>query len=210
MTLRQQWAAVGIVVALIAGTVAIGMHLMRNQLFPVTVGSTAPAFQAPELATGRMRSLADYRGKVLLLNLWATDCEPCRVEMPSIEQLQREYGDSGLHIIAVSEDDYAGRDSIAGFVKHLGLTFEVLHDSAQKVGQAYQITGYPETFVIGPEGTIRKKWIGAADWSSEGNRALIAQLLGLATPRLTSDTGDAAEPAPLAPETPVGARHSGE
>jgi peroxiredoxin len=185
------------------------MHLMKNQLFPVTVGSTAPDFQAKELETGQVRSLADYSGKVVLLNLWATDCAPCRVEMPSIEQLQRDYGDKGLKIIAVSEDDFASHDSIAGFVRHMGLTFQILHDSAQKVGQAYQITGYPETFIIGPEGTIRKKWIGAADWNSDGNRALIAQLLGLATPRLTSDTGDAAEPAPLVPETPVGARNGG-
>jgi len=204
MTLRQQWAAVGIVVAVIAATVATGMHLMRDQLFPVTVGSTAPAFAAPELGTHKIRSLAEYRGKVVLLNLWATDCQPCRTEMPSIEQLQAAYGDKGLHVIAVSEDDFASEDSVAGFVHHLGLTFEVLRDSSQKVGQAYQITGYPETFVIGPEGTIRKKWIGAADWSSQGNRALIAQLLGLATPRETSDTGDAAQVIPLTPDTTAG------
>jgi len=204
MTLKQQWGAVGIVIAVIAATVATGMHLMRNQLFPVTVGSTAPAFSAPELGTHKLRTLADYRGKVVLLNLWATDCAPCRVEMPSIEQLQRAYGDKGLHVVAISEDDFAKEDSIAGFVRHLGLTFEVLHDSAQAVGQAYQITGYPETFVIGPEGTIRKKWIGAADWSSQGNRALIAQLLGLATPRATSDTGDAAQVIPLIPDTTAG------
>ena len=194
----------GIVVAVIAATVATGMHVMRNQLFPVTAGSTAPAFTAPELGTHKVRSLADYKGKVVLLNLWATDCQPCRVEMPSIEQLQRAYGDKGLHVVAISEDDFASEDSISGFVHHLGLTFEVLHDSTQRVGQAYQITGYPETFVIGPEGTIRKKWIGAADWSSQGNRALIAQLLGLATPRETSDTGDAAQAIPLVPDTATG------
>lgn len=204
MTLRQQWGAVGIVVGVIAATVATGMHLMRNQLFPVTVGSTAPAFSAPELGTHKLRSLADYKGKVVLLNLWATDCEPCRTEMPSIEQLQSVYGKKGLNVVAVSEDDFASEDSVAGYVRHLGLTFQILRDSSQRVGQAYQITGYPETFVIGPEGTIRKKWIGAADWSSQGNRALIAQLLGLATPRETSDTGDAAQAIPLTPDTATG------
>ncbi len=70
------------------------------------------------------------------------------------------------------------------------LTFEILHDPTGSVEQAYQTTGYPETFVIGREGTIRKKWISAADWSSQGNRALVAQLLGIATPRPVADDGD--------------------
>jgi len=58
-----------------------------------------------------------------------------------------------------------------------------LHDSTAKIADVFQSTAYPETFVIGPEGTIRKKWIGADDWTSQGNRALIAQLLGVETPK---------------------------
>ena len=74
-------------------------------------------------------------------------------------------------------------DSIRTYAKNFGVTFEVLHDPSHAIEKAYQTTGYPETFIIGPEGTIRQKWIGAEDWSSQGNRALIAQLLGLQTPR---------------------------
>jgi peroxiredoxin len=66
---------------------------------------------------------------------------------------------------------------LLAFARGLGVTFEILHDSSRAIDRAYQITGYPETFVIAPDGTIRKKWIGPADWSSEENVALIRGLL---------------------------------
>src|SRR5581483_3178855 len=117
-------------------------------------------------------------------------CEPCKVEMPSLERLYKQYGDSGLRIVAVEIDPTVTEDSIKKYVKSMGLTFEILHDPSGKIEQQYQTTGYPETFVIGPEGTIRRKWIGADDWTSQGNRALIAQLLGLATPAPVADADD--------------------
>jgi peroxiredoxin len=110
--------------------------------------------------------------------------------MPSIEKLNRTYGPKGLHVVAVSIDDAVSEDSIRAFAHDLGLTFQILHDPTHRIEQAYQTTGYPETFVIGKDGIIRKKWIGAADWNSEGNRALIAQLLGLAPERLRLETPD--------------------
>ncbi len=188
MTSRQQWTLVGIVVLALAGALFAATHFMRDQLFPVTIGSSAPDFRARVLGQNRLKSLGDYKGKVVLLNVWATWCEPCKVEMPSLERLHRAYGDKGLKIVAVSVDDYVGDDSVRAFAKNLGLTFEILRDSSASIDRTYQLTGYPETFVIGPEGTIRKKWIGPDDWSSQGNRALIAQLLGLETPRVVADT----------------------
>jgi cytochrome c biogenesis protein CcmG/thiol:disulfide interchange protein DsbE len=188
MTVRQQWTIVGGIVAVIAVVLAAATQLMRDQLFPVTIGSTAPNFRAKVLGANEYKSFADYKGKVVLLNLWATWCEPCLTEMPSIERLHQTYGDKGLRIVAVSVDAYVNDDSVRAFARRLGLTFEILHDSTMRISDAYQATGYPETFVIGPEGTIRKKWVGAADWSSQGNRALVAQLLGLETPRVVVDT----------------------
>ena len=137
---------------------------------------------APEFAlkdsNGQAVHLADYKGKVVLVNIWATWCEPCRVEMPSLEKLHREFGPQGLAIVALSVDDPGEEDHVRQFAKDLGLTFEILHDPARKTATSYQATGFPETFVIARDGTIRKKVIGAADWSSEGNRALIRELLG--------------------------------
>jgi peroxiredoxin len=114
---------------------------------------------------------------VVLLNIWATWCAPCRVEMPSMEQLHRELGPRGLHVVAVSIDDPGSEQAIRDFARQLGLTFEILHDASGGIQKQYQTTGVPETFVIGRDGVIRKKVIGAAPWNSEGNRALFEQLL---------------------------------
>lgn len=183
MTVRQQWGLVAAIVALLTGGVVAAIGLFGDELFPVTVGSRAPDFRAKDVNTQQVKTLATYRDQVVLLNIWATWCPPCVVEMPSMEALYREYGPKGLRIVAVSIDDYVGEDSVRAFAKGLGLTFEILHDPTHSIERAYQTTGYPESFVIDREGTIRKKWISAADWNSSGNRALVAQLLGGAAQR---------------------------
>src|SRR6266480_2964532 len=181
MTVRQQWAVVGVVVAILATGLAAGVKLFADDLFPIGVGSSAPSFKAKDLASGATRTLADYRGKVVLLNVWATWCEPCKVEMPSMEELYRAYGPRGVHVVAVSIDNTASEDSIRAFAKGLGLSFEILHDPTHEIERAYQTTGYPESFVIDGRGTIRKKWISATDWNSPANRALLDELLGVSS-----------------------------
>jgi peroxiredoxin len=179
MTHRQQWGIVAGIVLFLAGVLAAGVHFLGDELFPVSVGSMATPIEGVTLdGTKRERSLADYKGKVVLLNVWATWCEPCRVEMPSIEKLYREFGPRGLAVVAISVDDPGAEERIRDYAKELGLTFEILHDPRQVTTRNYQITGYPETFVIARDGTIRKKLIGASDWSSEANRALVRELLG--------------------------------
>jgi cytochrome c biogenesis protein CcmG, thiol:disulfide interchange protein DsbE len=127
---------------------------------------------------------------VVLLNIWATYCEPCKQEIPSLQKLYAAYGDSGLKLVAVSVDRAVTEDSIRSFARNYGVTFEVLHDSTGGIEENYQATGYPETFIIGKEGTIRRKWIGPDDWTSPGNRALISQLLGLEPPKVVATQGD--------------------
>ena len=190
MTARQQWSVVIIAIAVLGAALGIGSHLMKDELFPVNVGSTAPDFRAKVLGRNRYKTLADYKGQVVILNIWATWCEPCQVEIPKLEKLYQEYGDKGLKLVAVSIDDYVSEDSIRSFARTYGMTFEILHDSTHAIERQYQATGYPETFVIGKEGTIRKKWIGPDDWTSQGNRALVAQLLGLEPPRSVAQTTD--------------------
>lgn len=189
MTARQQWGVVAVVVAVLAAGLGVASHFMRDELFPVTVGSAAPDFRAKVLESNQYKTLADYKGQVVLLNIWATWCPPCRAELPSLERLNQEYGPKGLKLVAVTVDDYVSEDSIRNFVRNFGITFEILHDPTHAIEQTYQTTGYPESFVIGPEGSIRKKWIGPDDWTSRGNRALIAQLLGLQTPRPVAEAG---------------------
>ncbi|HEY8176444.1 MAG TPA: TlpA disulfide reductase family protein [Gemmatimonadaceae bacterium] len=180
MTLRQQWLLVVTIVVALIGAIGTGAYVMRDELFPVEVGSRAPAFRARTVdGSNRIRSLEDYRGKVLVLNIWATWCEPCKVEMPSFEQLHRQVRDTNLRIVAVSIDDAVGADSVRAYARGLGLTFDILLDSTHAIDRDYQATGYPETFVIARDGTIRKKWIGPADWTSPANLALLRDLLGL-------------------------------
>jgi cytochrome c-type biogenesis protein len=81
-------------------------------------------------------------------------------------------------VVAVSIDNTAGEDSIRAYAKNLGLTFDVLHDPTHAIEKAYQVTGYPESFVIDRNGTIRRKWISAADWNAPPSRALFDELLG--------------------------------
>lgn len=190
MTARQQWTVVGVVVAALAIGLGVASHLMRDQLFPVVIGSKAPDFRAKVLGENRYKTLADYKGQTVLVNVWATWCDPCKVEIPSLERLYQTYGSKGLKIAAVSIDATASDDSIRAFAQKYGMTFDVLHDPSGVIQSIYQTTGVPETFVIGPDGTIRKKWVGADDWSSQGNEALVAQLLGLAPPRPVPDVGD--------------------
>jgi peroxiredoxin len=170
---------VGIVVLLLAGGLFAGVRLFADDLYPVSVGSTAPNFRARDIHSGAVHTMADYRGQVVLLNIWATWCEPCRIEMPSMEELYRAYAPRGLHIVAVSIDDGASEDSIRAYARNLGLTFEILHDPTHAIEKAYQTTGYPESFVIDRQGTIRRKWISAADWNAPSSRALFDELLGV-------------------------------
>ena len=193
MTQRQQWGIVAAIVLLLAGVLGAGVHFLGDELFPVAVASKAPPIEGVTLdSSRRMKTLADYSDKVVLLNIWATWCEPCRVEMPSIEKLHREFGTRGLAVVAVSIDDPGAEQRVLDFVKELGLTFEVLHDPKQVTSRNYQVTGYPETFVIARDGTIRRKVIGATNWSSEGSRALVRELLGISDSTIVPTTAGAA------------------
>ena len=178
MTGRKQ-LAVGLLVLGITGVIAFGAsRYLRKELFPVQVGSKAPNFTAVTLdSVPREKSLAEYRGQVVMINVWATWCLPCRIEMPSIEALHKDYAPKGLKIVAISIDDPGTDSTIRTFVKQYGLTFEILHDPKGKITEAYDITGYPETFIVGKDGVIRKKLMSATDWNSPEARALVDRLL---------------------------------
>ncbi|HZJ01956.1 MAG TPA: TlpA disulfide reductase family protein [Gemmatimonadaceae bacterium] len=181
MTSRRQISLVAILGAVLIALVLGARTMLRSELAPVGVGVEAPDFSVATIDTiPKTKTLDDYRGQVVLINLWATWCGPCRVEMPAIESLHRAYASKGLKVIAISTDDPGTDAQIRDFVKQYGLTFEVLHDTGGqegKVSKDYQTTGYPETVIIGRDGIIRKKLLGAHNWNSPENRALIERLL---------------------------------
>ena len=180
MTVRQQWAFVGIVVLILGGGLLAATRYLGDELFPVTVGSKAPDFHANTIdAPPAAKTLADYRGEIVLLNVWATWCLPCRTEMPSIQALHDRFAARGLKVVAVSVDKPGFDDEIRTFRDQFGLTFEILHDATGNIQRDYQTTGVPETFIIGRDGMIRRKVIAADNWDSPANQALFAQLLGI-------------------------------
>ena len=178
---RRHIAIVLGVIGIVAAGLVAGKRILGDELAPIGVGVDAPDFTAVTLdRPQREKSLAQYRGNVVMINLWATWCQPCVVEMPSIEQLHQAYGPRGLKIIAVSVDDPGTDEQIRDFVKRYGLTFEILHDpggQAGDVSKSYQADKYPQTVIIGRDGIIRKKQVGATDWNSPVNRALVERLL---------------------------------
>ena len=185
MNRGRQWALVGTIVALTGGGAAAAVHLTGGDVPQVEAGSRAPDFRAIPVAASPShdaaavapKTLADYKGRVVLLNIWATWCTPCRSEMPSMQRLEREMAPEGLKIVAVSIDNPGMEQAIRDFAKELGLQFEILYDASGKIRDDYQSTGVPETFIIGKGGVIRKRVIAATDWSAESQKALLRQLL---------------------------------
>lgn len=140
-----------------------------------TVGTTAPNFQLWDL-DGKPISLSQYQGRVVLINFWATWCGPCRVEMPAMEQLYRQFNGKGFEILAVSTDQQ-GVAVTRPFKESLGLSFPILHDSDYRVGITYGARTLPITFLVDRQGLIRHRIFGARDWGSQEARQLIQTLL---------------------------------
>ena len=120
----------------------------------------APDFTLPQL-DGRQLSLSSYRGKVVLLDFWATWCVPCREETPHFVELQQKYGDRGLQIIGVSMDDSA--DPVRPFVQQFHVNYPIVMGTAETGGQYGGVLGLPIAFLIDREGRIVSKHIGATD-----------------------------------------------
>ncbi len=132
----------------------------------------APDFSLPDLSGGHLE-LSTYRGKVVLLDFWATWCDPCREEIPRFVELQKKYGAQGLQIIGVSMDD--GPAPVRDYYQRFKMNYPVVMGNA-KVGELYGgILGLPIAFVIGRDGRIYAKHIGATDVSVFENE--IAKLL---------------------------------
>ena len=129
-------------------------------------GTPAPNFTLPDL-TGKSVSLTDYRGKVVLLNIWATWCPPCVEEMPSLEKLHQAMKGESFEILTVSLDE-SGAEVVTPFMKKHKLNFPALIDSAGTLKNLYQTTGIPESLIITKDGVILEKIIGPRNWASSG------------------------------------------
>lgn len=121
---------------------------------PPRVGEEARAYAAVTLA-GDTVSLESLRGDVVLLNLWATWCTPCREETPYLQEIYEEHRDQGFHIVGASMDTRNQADAVRMFVEEYAVSYTILHDPAMRAMDLYQAIGLPATFLIDREGTLR-------------------------------------------------------
>jgi peroxiredoxin len=121
---------------------------------PPRIGEPAREYAAPTLA-GDTVALSDLRGRVVLLNLWATWCGPCRAETPYLQSVFEEHRDDGLEIVGISMDTRDAADDIAMFVEEYEVTYTILHDGRMVGMELYQVLGLPATFLIDREGVLR-------------------------------------------------------
>jgi cytochrome c biogenesis protein CcmG/thiol:disulfide interchange protein DsbE len=143
---------------------------------PVAAGKMAAPFTLRDL-NGKTVSLRDLRGKVVFLNVWATWCGPCREEMPSIEALYDDFKRYPNFVILAVSQDTGDPQQVASYIAQNGYHFEVLLDPQNKVGDAYDVGGVPETFIIDRDGRIVAHHMGAFNWSRADFRAALKELI---------------------------------
>lgn len=163
------WLVVLVGVGLVLVGVATALLLPKPKEYTANTNepSAVPLpvdFPAPDLAltdiNGHPVSLQDYRGKVVLLNLWATWCPPCRAEMPTLEGYYRDHHNEGFVVLAV-EAGSDPHDQIVNFVERFDLTFPVLEDPQGASLAAFRTQSLPSSFVIDPQGQVKLAWVGA-------------------------------------------------
>ena len=132
---------------------------------PVVRGVIAPEFSLPQLdATAPEIALSTLAGRVVLVNFWATWCEPCEREMPAMERLYQSLPREEFELVAVAIDDQA--DDVHGFQERYGLSFPILLDLDQAVYDSYQTMGVPESLLLAPDGRIVERYVGPREWDA--------------------------------------------
>lgn len=152
-----------------------------SQPATLTDGKPAPNFSLPGL-DGKKINLSDYRGRVVLVNIWATWCAPCVEEMPSMQKLYNEFKGVGFEILAVSIDAQ-GLEVVAPFMNNHKLTFPALLDPKGALRTLYRTTGVPESFIIDKDGILIKKIIGARDWATPETSRFFRDLIQRPSPK---------------------------
>ena len=167
--MKRNGPAIVIIALVVAIMIYAGVRSSRHPKESAVIGNPDPlqandakGKQAPDFTLqdldGRPVKLSDYRGKAVLLNFWATFCWPCKVEMPWLVELQKQYGPQGLQIVGVALDD-SGKDTIEQYTKKMGVNYTILQGQ-DSVGDAYGAVGLPATFYIDRNGKIVDSALG--------------------------------------------------
>jgi peroxiredoxin len=156
---------------------------------PVGRGSRAPDFSLPRLGASGPVVLSDLRGRVVLVNFWATWCRPCEEEMPALQRLYETLGGPGFELLAISVDEDAA--AVERFRSRLRLSFPILLDPEQRVARAYQTFRFPETLLVGADGVVLERYVGPKEWDAQAYLDRIRRLLEAAVPSRAAGGGSA-------------------
>jgi peroxiredoxin len=159
----------------VAVATLFALFLEADTPAPVGRGTPAPAFELPRVGGGSSLSVEQLRGKVVLLNFWATWCKPCEDEMPAMERLYRALAGSDFELVAVSVDE--DEAIVDAFANRLGLSFPILMDSSKKVAMAYQTFRFPESLLVGRDGVVLERYVGPKDWDADAYVDRIRRLM---------------------------------
>jgi peroxiredoxin len=163
------------ILALVLLSALLALLLVEPPPDPLGRGVSAPDFRLPALDGGE-QSLVDWRGRVVLLNFWATWCKPCEDEMPAMQRLVQELEGEPFELVAISVDTDV--EAVRAFRDRLALTFPILLDSDSSVSGRYQTTGYPESFLLDRSGQIAsQRFIGPRAWDDPDYVALVKRLV---------------------------------
>jgi peroxiredoxin len=165
-----------LVAAAVAVAALFALYGSSRTAAPVTRGSAAPEFALPRLAGDGDVSLGALRGKVVLLNFWATWCAPCEDEMPAMQRLHDGLAGQPFELVAVSVDQSA--DDVKAFRDRLQLSFPILLDPERKASSLYQTFRYPESFLIDKSGMVVERYVGPRAWDDPLYVQRIKELMG--------------------------------
>jgi thiol-disulfide isomerase/thioredoxin len=159
-----------------AASIAVGMSLICSAASVQAKDAPEGQVVGFENAQGKVLFLHDFKGKPVLINLWATWCIPCVEEMPSLSKLQQQYASKGLVVIALSEDD--ALSSAAAFYQKAGITNLAPYlDKGHVIWAALQARGIPTSVLITPNGDMVQRIEGPVDWQSAKVQSIVAQIL---------------------------------
>lgn len=162
-----------------AALLTVGVPIVRSAAAATGALVSWSNEPAPKLVlkdtNGATQDLAAYRGKAVLVNFWATWCEPCRHEMPSMERLREKLARKPFEVLTVNVDEPHAR--VRRFLKETGLDLSVLLDQNKEVTRAWSVRVLPTSFVVGPDGRTRYRVVGDIDWSADAVVRTIIELI---------------------------------
>jgi len=150
-----------VVIAVLAVIGLLGFGLISKGEASLAVGDRAPDKELSRLGQSGSAEIADYRGKWVLVNFWASWCIPCRQEAPALEEFQRQHGGSKFTVLGIDTRDLS--DDGQAFVQRYGLSYPQLRDGDGGAAHGFGTTGVPENFLVDPEGTVRWLLPGPVD-----------------------------------------------